>query len=82
MPRRNQPQRGHQRHQTRSERCTSGKSGRFESRERAQIELDALQRHSGRQTLPQRVYRCEHCGWWHLTSKLVPQVAPVPRRRR
>lgn len=19
--------------------------------------------------MPQRVYRCDRCGWWHLTSK-------------
>lgn len=24
---------------------------------------------AGRKVEPQRTYRCEFCGWWHLTSQ-------------
>ena len=48
--------------------CGSGKKFRFSSKADAKREVKAMVRKNKGFTA-RRVYFCEHCGYWHLTSQ-------------
>lgn len=47
---------------------TPCKKRAYESKEIAKAALEEVLAKSDRKKKPQRVYRCEHCKMWHLTS--------------
>jgi hypothetical protein len=76
MPRRNQPQRGPQRAKRREPvgfasplvvTCVTGKTGFPQSV--AQAKLEAYQSATSRTRVPTRIYPCQLCDAWHLTSE-------------
>lgn len=56
------------RRRKRRNRCRSGKT-RFRSQSEAIHSLHRFQKTSVREVVPKRVYQCEFCNGWHLTSE-------------
>lgn len=52
-------------------RCpTTGKAS-FVDRETADREVNMILKRAGYEgRVPRKVYACQHCGWWHLSSAL------------
>jgi hypothetical protein len=41
----------------------------YMSEQYANIEIKRIKAKSSRDTVPKRAYKCDDCGYWHLTSK-------------
>lgn len=65
-----------------SERCNVTRKRRFRDHFETIKALHRLQERSTRDTVPQRVYECDACEGWHLTSQKVwgeTQQGPTQR---
>lgn len=66
-----------------SERCNVTRKRRFRDHFEAIKALHRLQERSTRDTVQQRVYECDACEGWHLTSQKVwGENVKDPTRRR
>lgn len=76
MSRSTSPKRGHgRREHNPKEMCPVNRKIRHASRKKALNVLNQLRgtrvaRHRKLASLPEQVYKCEHCGGWHLTSQV------------
>lgn len=48
--------------------CITGKT-RYRDRKSATYVMRSMHNEPSRTTTPQRVYECQHCDGWHLTSQ-------------
>lgn len=62
-----------------AEDCLPGKSGSYGSEREAREQLAVIRKRSSRSVVPVRVYRCNFCKMWHLTSQ---PLKPTNGRRR
>ena len=50
-------------------RCPVTRKAAFPDKESAERKVMIILKREGYETrVPRRSYRCQHCGWWHLTS--------------
>lgn len=49
-------------------RCPKTGKSSFADQASAEEWMRSLWKRADRVKTPTKVYRCEHCGWWHMTS--------------